>query len=742
MSKQTKPSADDPWGIRQETFDWRRTAHYETILALANGYMGVRGSLSISPDLAAPGFYAAGVYGDADNGRREIVNLPCWLGLQANVDGFPFDLKKGEVISFDRRLDMRQAVLYADITWQDDAKRRWRWQTARLLHQRQRHLALVRGTITPLDVSGTLALASPIDAHVSKYGSGSCSNHYGDLAAHDLGADGIAMTVPFNDGSHTVAIVAHTKVEGKARRSVRIQDDKVSETLRVAIEKGKPLEFEKRVVLYTSRDVDDPAAAARDDLARARRRSAKQLTASHTRAWDRRWQQADVEIDGDAETQHDLRVSLYHLMALENDFDPKASLGAKGLHGPGYDGRVFWDTEVYLVPFFTFTNPKAARTLLEYRYHLLPQARRNATAKGRRGAYFPWTCDDGATRYERSDGWQEHIHGDIAWTVDQYVQATGDRQFYRDMGAELIIAAAQYYADRVDYDADRDEWAMNCTMGPDEIHGGIRNNAFTNHLVRWNLERALQAVDDLQADDRWAAVNRRCKVKPDDLEQWHRIAAGLPTLYDKRRGFHEQFEGYFKLPDKKIDRSMTKMEYTGPVQHSFKPTKVAQQADTMVMYYLFPDDFDARVKAAAYKYYEPRCSHTSTLSPSIFSAVAAHSGLVSEARRLFTKSLQTDIGPTAECDSGIHAACLGGNWQTAVMGFAHFRIRDGKPCFADVHPHLPEGWTRLAFTLKWRNRTVHVEITADGLQLRTARGNLRAFVGDALQTITPRGIRA
>jgi trehalose/maltose hydrolase-like predicted phosphorylase len=719
--------------MEETTFDQRRIPHFETLFTLSNGYAGLRGSIEVSPGLGDPGFYAAGVFGSVGPGENEIVNLPCWLGIEANMDGFDFDLRKGHVLEYRRALDMRKGLLYTRIVWRDDAKRRLRWESWRLMHMQQKHTAWVWGAITPLDCSGTLQLGATLDAWLTKHGSSSGATHVGDVRVGAVAGGGTSMEATVNSTALRVAMASELRVAGDTKTRVVADDDRITERLSVPARRNTPVYFERRVAFFTSRDGADPLAAAGGELRRMRKRSVASAVRQHVEAWRRTWDAADIAVDGDPRAQKGIRFNLFHLASLANPADDLVSIGAKGLHGNGYRGLVFWDTEIYMLPFLLYTNPAAARALLMYRHHFLADARANAAELGHAGARFPWNSSfTGRERLWR--GWQEHVSPDIALAVDAYVAATGDKSFYLSCGARLIIETALYWPSRVERDAASGAYALRRLTGPDEIHTGIDNNAFTNHLVRWHMRRALQAVRDLQADGRWEPIAKELELAEPDLVVWEDIANRLVDTYAPDKGFHEQFEGYFKLREKAIDRSMTKMEYTGPVQHSFKPTKVAQQADTVLMYHLFKRDFPADVRRAGFKYYEPRCSHTSTLSRCIFSAVAAQAGLQAEAYRLFVESLETDTGPTAECDSGIHAACLGGNWQAVVNGFAGFSVEAGVPCFA---PRLPARWRRLAFTLRWRKADIRVTVLRRAVRLSLSRGQLTVRVADKPVRIGP-----
>lgn len=722
------------WLLEETRFVPAHLPHYESVFALANGYAGVRASLATNPTLGDPGFYIAGVYDRVHEFTHEIINLPCWLGLGLNVNGFDVDLRKGQLLEYWRGLDMRQGILFTRVVWRDAGQQTTRIETARLMHMADKHLALEWGTLTPLDYSATVQFSSSIDAWAVKYGSPSRVPRLKDVHAADDGAEqGISLDVTTRASGIAVAVASRIQAGKMSSRAVQVHDDRVQETVTVRAEQGKPVAFEKRVAFYTSRDGAAPAAAARAARDRSTKTRCSALVRSHVNAWKRVWDRADIRIDGDPTAQRALRFNIFHLAALGNAADDGVSLGAKGLHGGGYNGLVFWDTEIYMLPFYVHTEPAAARALLQYRYRFLDDARENAKALGHYGAYYPWNSS--ITGRERPwKGWQEHVGSDIAYGVDWYALATGDQAFMNRTGAELVIETARYWQSRVEFDEARQCYVITGLMGPDEIHGGIANNSYTNQLVRWHVRRALRAVAELKSAGRWAPLAKRLGVRATDLAQWQDISDRMFLNFNPKLNLHEQFDGYLKLKEKAIDRTLSRMQYTGPVQHSFKPTKVAQQADTVLMYYMFMDEFPADVRKAAYNYYEPRCSHTSSLSRPIFAAAAAQLGMAAEAYRQFMLSAENDIraGAEMESESGIHAACLGGTWLAAVTGFGGVWFRDGVLGF---RPCLPRHWKRLAFRLRWQERTVFVDVRPGTLRLYVDSGTLTVRVGKRLVEI-------
>jgi kojibiose phosphorylase len=730
-----KPS-DDSWLVNEDAFDPQRVAHYETLFTLANGYAGVRGSIETNPNLGTPGFYVAGVFDQVRDFEHEIVNLPCWLPIHANLDGFEFDLSKGKVLEYRRSLDMRQGLLFTTILWQNEIKWVFRWESVRLLHQVDKHVSLICGRITALTSGGNLQLSTSLDAWAVKHGSCSGGTRYGDIHTYDVEGIGIGVDVTTRKTGIKVAEATSLSVQGSSKRRVDADDDRIRESHSVPLQLNQPVYFEKRTAVYTSRDTDDPVAAAKAELQRVNEADTQQLVTSHTKAWEKLWQAADITIEGDPRAQQDIRFNIFHLMSLANPADDGVSLGAKGLHGNGYKGLVFWDTEVYLVPHFIYTDPAAARAMLQYRHHFLPDAVENARANGRQGAYYPWNSS--LTGREASwPGWQEHVGSDIAYAVDQYVQSTCDSEFLIQYGAELIIATAQYWPSRVEFDAGKG-YVIRDLTGPDEIHSNIDNNTFTNYLVKWHLNRALRAIDELRAVGAWGPLASKYGITDGDIEKWREIADGMYINFSSSHGFHEQFDGFFQLKQAEIDRDMTQMEYTGPVLHSFRPTQVSKQADTVLMHFLFPHDFSQDVTRRAYEYYEPRCAHTSTLSRGMHACVAARLGITDEAYQQFLLSAEVDTGPMAECDTGIHAASLGGNWQAVVMGFAGFSIREGKPSF---DPHLPGNWERLAFKLQWQGKTISVDARQGELRLKTHGGAVEVMVGETSRLVGREEIR-
>ena len=461
-----------------------------------------------------------------------------------------------------------------------------------------------------------------------------------------------------------------------------------------------------------------------DGLAAAIAQGGSRLLARHRRAWRDRWLDADVVVDGDGLAQRDLRFALYHLISAGDPESDRASIGARALTGPGYRGHVFWDTEVFVLPFFVWTHPETARALLAYRHRTLAAARAKAARLGYEGALYAWeSADTGEETTPESillpdgtplrvlTGLQEHhISADVAWAVWQYWQVTGDDRFMEDMGAEMVVETARFWASRTTVDAGGCHHVCE-VIGPDEYHEGVDDNAYTNLMARWNLRTAGSVCD------RFPAVAERLGVTDADRARWVDVAEGLVEPFDPETGLYEQFAGFFEREDiRAVD--LAPRPFTGEMVvgvDRLPATQVVKQADVVMLGVLLPDEVGADVQKANYRYYEPRTCHGSSLSPAMHAVVAARVGDFDDALSYFHLAGGVDLdNRMGNAAQGVHIATMGGLWQAAVLGFGGVRA-DGNAVRID--PRVPPAWDRLAFPIRWRGTRIGVEVTATVLEL-------------------------
>jgi trehalose/maltose hydrolase-like predicted phosphorylase len=496
---------------------------------------------------------------------------------------------------------------------------------------------------------------------------------------------------------------------------------------------GQVLELDRLVsVARLDRLTDDPAPAAADALARSRALGWRGVQA----AWQRRWDASDVLIEGDNELQKAVRFAVFHLTSAANPEDERVSVGARGLTGDAYFGHVFWDTEIYLLPFYVTVWPEAARALLMYRYHTLPGARAKADAMGYKGALYPWESVDtgeettpeqvvgpaGETIDILTGKMEQHISADVAYAVWQYWRFTRDDDFFLRAGAEILLETARFWASRAVAETDGKRHIRH-VIGPDEYHEDVDDNAFTNVMARWNIARGLETMDLLR--ERWpnhaTALREKLALDEDELADWRDAVGRIVTGLDPATRLYEEFAGYHKLEPIDLslyaDRKMPIDVVIG--RERTQRSQVVKQADVVALLALLPDEFPGAAANANFRYYEPRCAHGSSLSAGIHALVAARLGETETALRFLRQAAAADLELDPNSAGGIRIAGLGGVWQAIVLGFAGLKLKDDTLC---VEPKLPPQWRSLSFRVCWRGRSVAIRIAGRTVQATLVDG--------------------
>ena len=762
MQQALEPTADPGWVLREHGFDLMHESSIESRFAISNGFIGVRGARAISRGPAWvswmhtvnwaswPRTYVAGLF-DTPNAEPPVpalVPAPDWLRIRILLDGRPLLLRAGAVLSHDRTLDMRAGALLSE--WHHQAPNGVvvRARTRRLVSQAERGLAL---QLARLEVEQD-AVDITLEASFEAVGAGL------DIVRLDPDL-GVWRTEQSGKGLAMAGAIALC-VDDRELPPTRIDHLKWSWNWRSV--PGQVITLERLVSVARSDDPnEDPGHRAAAELRRAKRLGWRSVLGAHEAAWAERWRCSDIEIDGDPEAQKALRFASYHLNSAANPDDERVSIGARALTGDAYLGHVFWDTEIYLVPFYILTWPQAARALLMYRYHTLTGARAKAVRMGYRGAMYAWeSADTGEeTTPERILGVdgklvevlcgtrEQHISADIAYAVWQYWQATLDEAFLLDAGAEIILETARFWSSRAETDPDGSRHIRG-VIGPDEYHEHVDDNAYTNAMAAWNIRRGLDVVALLRQrwPDRWVSLSGRLALDDAELAQWREAADTLVTGFDPKTGLFEQFAGFFDLED--IDLA----EYEGRTvpmdvvlgRERTQRSKVIKQADVVALMALLPELFDEPGKAANFSYYEPRCGHGSSLSRAMHGLVAARLGITDVALRYFRATAATDLTDlNGSGAGGVHIAGLGGLWQVAMLGFAGVSLAGDAVAF---NPHLPASWHSIAFAVQWRGRRMRVRIDqADGLLTAILDGGapMTIVVGGAGHELTgDRPVRA
>ncbi len=720
------------WTLIEAQFDLEQLCAKETVFTIGNGYLGTRGSFEEGFPQALPATLIHGIYDDVPVIYTELVNCPDWLSLMISVNGERFRLDRGEILHYERQLDLRHGVLSRFVHWRSPTGQTLEFRFERFASLADRHVMGLRCQITPIDSSGTLAEPFPWEIEVQSSLNGYPDNHgfdhweQIDQGQIDQGTgQGVWLQVRTRSSHIELGMAARIAVSG-TDASFHVMNHPGYPTLTTTFSgvAGQIITVEKVVTVFTSQDTELPAQAAQDKLANLPAYGV--LLDAHRQAWDAVWQHSDVEIEGDRTAQLAVRYNLFQLLISASSHNDRVSIPAKTLSGFGYRGHIFWDTEIFILPFFTFTQPAIASSLLTYRYHTLEGARRKAAHSGYQGAMFAW--ESAATGDEETpktsiptDPYAEavriwcrdreiHLSADIAYAVWHYWQATGDDNWLRDYGAEIILDTALFWMSRLEWLPLQARYELCGVIGADEYHEQVSNNAFTNRMVQWHLETAVAVYDWLQQTfpDQAAALAQRLQLTPAKRLLWQATIAQIYIPSNAETGLIEQFEGFFQLKDIDLkdyeprDRSIQAvlgMDETNQRQ-------VLKQPDVLMLLYLMRDTQaiheHRNVLQKNWDYYAPRTDSTygSSLTPAIHASLAANLGDAAGAYQQFMQAALTDLKDNrGNTRDGIHGASAGGVWQAVVFGFGGIQLKDSAPV---ATPHLPPTWTRLKFKLNWR----------------------------------------
>jgi alpha,alpha-trehalose phosphorylase len=728
----------EPWVIRETELDLDRLAQTESVFALSNGHIGLRGNLDEGEPHGLPGTYLGGFwesrplpyaeagYGDPEQGQA-VVNITNGKIMRLLVGDAPFDVRYGTLKSHERVLDMRDGVLRRSVEWTSPSHQTVRVRSTRLVSFVQRSVVAIAYEVEAVDEPVRVVVQSELIANEELPTSTADPRAAGDLmsplqAELKECADTRAVLVHRTAGSGLrVAAAMRHDIQGpddKAVSSAEAFDDIGRVVVAAPLEPGEILRIVKYVAYGWSRERSTPAML--DQVSAA-------LSEAHATGWDGLlaaqkayldafWERADVEIDGDAELQQATRFGLFHVLQAGARAEQRA-IPAKGLTGSGYDGHTFWDTEAFVLPVLTYTLPRAAADALRWRHATLDRARTRAKTLELEGAAFPWRTIHGE---ECSGYWPAgtaafHINADIAAAVVRYQQVAGDDDFEREIGLELLVETARLWHS-VGHRDSQGGFRIDGVTGPDEYSAIADNNVYTNLMAQRNLRAAADTAE------RHLTLAHALGVSQEEAGAWRDAAAGMVIPYDEHRGVHPQAEGF-------TDHEVWDFDATKPDQYplllhfayfDLYRKQVVKQADLVLALHLCGDSFTPEQKLANFDYYEPLTVRDSSLSACTQSVMAAEVGYLGLAYAYFREAATMDLDDLEHnVRDGLHIASLAGAWTAAVAGFGGMRDDGNQLSF---RPQLPEQITRLRFRLTFQGSNIEVEIEPSQATYRLISG--------------------
>jgi alpha,alpha-trehalose phosphorylase len=731
--------AIEPWAVRECDLDLAILGQTESIFALANGHIGLRGNLDEGDPHKLPGTYLnsfyelrplpypEGGYGFPESGQT-IINVTNGKLIRLLVDDEPLDVRYGELRLHERMLDLRAGTLSRRMEWVSPAGKAVRVVSQRLVSLVQRAVVVINYEVEPVDDSVLLVLQSELFANEQVPASADdprvaaalseplvaeqhgC-NDTGATLLHSTRHSGLRMAATMN---HEVFGPEQTQVESSATEHV------ARTTVICRLQPGQRLRVVKYIAYgWSSRRslpaLNDQVEAA---LAAARYSAWDGLTTEQRRYLDDFWASADVEVEGSPQLQQAVRFALFHVLQAGARAE-RRGIAAKGLTGPGYDGHTFWDTETLVLPVLSHTVPDAAADALRWRQQTLPQALERAAQLGLAGAAFPWRTIRGQ---ECSGYWPAgtaafHINADIADAAIRHMTATGDTDFERDVALELLVQTARLWRSLGHHNLQGD-FRIDGVTGPDEYSAVADNNVFTNLMAQRNLRAAADTVG--RHAERAAALG----VDAEEAATWRHAAAEMVVPYDEKLAVHPQSEGF-------TNHAVWDFASTAPEQYplllhfpyfDLYRKQVVKQADLVLAMHLCHEAFTAKQKARNFAYYERITVRDSSLSAATQAVLAAETGHLDLAYDYLCETALMDLADLANNTSdGLHIASLAGSWSALVAGFGGLRHRDdGGLAFA---PRLPEALTRITFRLRWRGQRLRIQITPGQAEYQLLEGS-------------------
>ena len=714
-----------------------RLAQTESLFALSNGHVGVRGNLDEGEPHALPGTYLNSLfelrplpYAEAGFGYPEsgqsVINVTNGKLIRLLVDDEPFDIRYGELHRHERTLDFRDGVLRREVEWTSPAGQRVRISSTRLVSFTQRSIVAIKYEVAPIDEAARIVLQSELVANEQLPTPGNDPRVAAVLEA--------PLESEEAEANHTGAVMVHRTRRSELRMAAMMDHlwdgnddvlvttechpDVARVTLSTTLEPGQTFRLVKLVGYGWSSQRSRPAVRSQVVAAvtAARHTGWDDLLAEQREYLDKFWVKADVRVDGDERLQHAVRFALFHVLQAGARAEQRA-IPAKGLTGSGYDGHTFWDTETFLLPVLTYTVPHAARDALRWRNSILGMAKERAAQLGHLGAAFPWRTIRGQ---ECSGYWPAgtaavHINADISDAVLRYVHATDDVDFERDYGLEILVETARLWISLGHFDA-AGKFRIDGVTGPDEYSALADNNVYTNLMAQRNLRGAIDVVKS--HPDKAGEIG----VIDTEVASWWSAADSMYVPYDERLGVHPQATGFtdherWDFENTPADKYPLLLHY--PYGDIYR-RQVIKQADLVLAMHLRGDAFTVEQKARNFAYYEPLTVRDSSLSACTQAIMAAEIGHLRLAQEYLREVALTDLDDLHQnTGSGLHMANLAGVWLALVAGFGGMRDHDGALTFA---PRLPPGWTRLRFGMTWKGRRLRVDIDPQEASYRLLEG--------------------
>ena len=742
----------DEWRIVEDGFNPEKNFQNETIFSTANGFIGFRGTfeegLENRGDLGAEGVYLNGVYeegiikyGEIAFGFPEksqiMIKAANGKKITLYLEDEVFSMLRGKLLDYQRLLDMKEGILKRSLIWQSPKGRQVKIEVERMVCLQRKNSAVIRYQVTPLNFEGNIKIISEIDGN-SRYSLEEKDPRIGsgleEGALYTVGVffknDMAVLLQKTKKSKLNIACAAKEVLNTECGYIINkhIRENTAGLEYSISCKRGTLIDFTKYISYIASEEprnsVLDQVLKITEDTTMSGYSKLKEEQYNFLAEY---WDRTDIEIKGNIAIQQAMRFNLFHLLQSVGR-DGKTNICAKGLTGDGYEGHYFWDTEMYVVPAFLYSNPEISRKLLEYRYNTLDKARARAREMSHpKGALFPWRTINGeeCSGYFPAGTAQYHINADIAHAIKSYMEATQDEDFMLLHGAEILFETARLWADLGFYNSEKGgKFCINCVTGPDEYTAIVNNNFYTNIMAKENLEYAYNVALWMKENhiSDYERVVSRIGLEFDEVISWKTAADNMFLPYSEKYGIHPQDDSFL---DKEVWdlKSITSEKF--PLLLHYHPLviyrhQVCKQADIVLALFLLGHKFNLEEKRRDYDYYEKVTTHDSSLSTCIFSIVASDIGYRNKAYDYFIRTARMDLDDyQGNTHHGIHTANMAGSWMCIVNGFAGMRVHDDTISFA---PYIHSAWEEYSFKIAYRGRLIKLKVNSSGTVYELLKG--------------------
>ena len=730
------------WKIIQDKIEYDENRLAESIMSLGNGYMGMRGNYeeSYSKDTHR-GSYIGGVWypdktrvGWWKNGYPnyfgKVPNSVNYIGIDIYVNGDLLDLGKAKIINFYRELDMQNGVLTRTFIVDVNGKQ-IEVKVIRFLSINTKELGVIKYEVKSLNFDGEITFVPYLDSNVKNEDSNYEEAFWVNISSdsHEHFGSVVARTKdnPFNTEVFTICATMNIKPSKEAKLNTYSNKEYYSEnTLVFDIKKEESVSIEKYVAITTTRDYDQEELIlkANNILSKETFKGYETVLKEQCEAWNKRWESADIKIEGDSLAQQGIRYNLFQLFSTYYGEDARLNIGPKGFTGEKYGGATYWDTEAYCLPVYLGVTPKeVSRNLLVYRHNQLDKAVENAKKLGLEGALYPMVTFNGEECHNEWEITFEEIHrnGTIVYGIYNYTNYTGDFDYIKEKGIDVIVEVARFWASRVHLNKRKDLYMIHGVTGPNEYDNNVNNNWYTNYLAKWCLEYAVDNIKWLE-EECIEAVNRN-NVTEDELKNWLNIASKMYLPYDEELDIIVQHDDFL---DKEFIKVKDLPKENMPLNQKWSWDKILRscfikQADVLQGMYYFGDKFSKEEKKRNFDFYEQYTVHESSLSPCIYSVVACEIDNLDKAYELYSRTARLDLDNyNNDTEDGLHITSMSGAWLSIVQGFAGMKTFNQSLCFS---PKLPQNWDGYSFNINYRENILKVEVNKENVKILNLSDN-------------------